>query len=80
VLEEESVEELRVRREVRENHPLTDSEMTLMINYRPDGKFWDWIANAIDRSPSTVLVFSKRWKPDHGHDLDHHIDPVMVDE
>jgi hypothetical protein len=79
-VEDASVEEPRVRREVREHHSQTDYEMILIINCRPDAKSWDWIANAIDRSRSAVLSFSKRWKFDHVHGLYHPIDPVMVDE
>jgi hypothetical protein len=37
MLAEEAVEELRVRREVRERHSQTDYDMILIINYRPMG-------------------------------------------
>jgi hypothetical protein len=80
MMEQKSIEELRLKREVRERHPLTDYEMILMINCSDYGKFWDWIANAIDRSPSTVLAFSKKWKSDHVHGLHHHVDSWMIDE
>jgi hypothetical protein len=54
--------------------------MILIINCRPDWKFWDRIPNAIDRSRSNVMSFSKRCDSDHVHGLHHHIDPAMVDE
>jgi hypothetical protein len=54
--------------------------MILIINCRADRKFWDSIGNAIDRSPSTMLAFTKRRKPDRVHELHHHIDPGIVDE
>jgi hypothetical protein len=71
MLEQDAVEELCIKREVRERHSLPDYEMILIINSRDDGKSWDWIGNP---------DFSKRWGSDYVFGLHHRIDPAMVDE
>jgi hypothetical protein len=68
VLEEESVDELRVRREVREPHSLTDYEMILMINMilvtncRADGKLSVRDASITVRNDDPRYELQGRWE------------------